>query len=79
VKPISQMTQFEVAAFVHDQLRKQGIDVVLSGGSVVSLYSQNLYVYSFFLLKHCNINLSSSNTLASRFFLISRCNNLTIK
>jgi hypothetical protein len=44
VKPISQMTQLEVAAFVHDQLRKQGIDVVLSGGSVVSLYSQNLYV-----------------------------------
>jgi hypothetical protein len=50
VKPISQMTQLEVAAFVHDQLRKQGIDVVLSGGSVVSLYSQNLYVYSFFYL-----------------------------
>ncbi|MEI7844313.1 MAG: hypothetical protein WCK35_00780 [Chloroflexota bacterium] len=48
MKPISQMTLLEVAAFVHDQLRKQGIDVVLSGGSVVSLYSQNLYVYSFF-------------------------------
>ena len=51
------MTKLEVAAFVHDQLRKQGIDVVLSGGSVVSLYSQNLRLF-FSLLKHCNINLS---------------------
>jgi hypothetical protein len=38
------MTQLELAAYVHDHLRQQGIDVVLSGGSVVSLYSQNLYV-----------------------------------
>ena len=44
MKPISQMSQLELAAYVHDHLRQQGIDVVLSGGSVVSLYSQNLYV-----------------------------------
>ncbi len=44
MKPISQMTQLELAAYVHDHLRQQGIDVVLSGGSVVSFYSQNLYV-----------------------------------
>lgn len=36
MKPISQMTQLELAAYVHDHLRQQGIDVVLSGGSVVS-------------------------------------------
>ncbi len=44
MKPISQMTQLEVAAYVHEHLRRQGIDVALSGGSVVSLYSHNLYV-----------------------------------
>jgi phosphorylcholine metabolism protein LicD len=44
VKPISQMSQLELAAYVDDHLRQQGIDVVLSGGSVVSLYSHNLYV-----------------------------------
>ena len=44
MKPISQMTQLELAAYVHDHLRQQGIDVVLSGGSVVSFYSHNLYV-----------------------------------
>jgi len=38
------MTQIEIAAYVHEHLRRQGIDVVLSGGSVVSLYSRNLYV-----------------------------------
>ena len=44
MKTISRMSQLEVAAYVHDQLRRQGIDVVLSGGSVVTNYSQNLYV-----------------------------------
>jgi len=44
MKPISQMAQLELAAYVHDHLRQQGIDVVLSGGSVVSFYSRNLYV-----------------------------------
>jgi len=39
MKPISQMSQIELAAYVHANLREQGIDVVLSGGSVVSLYS----------------------------------------
>ena len=44
MKPISQMSQLEIAAFVHDHLRSQRIDVVLSGGSVVAFYSNNLYV-----------------------------------
>jgi hypothetical protein len=30
------MTQLELAANVHDYLRQQGIDVVLSGGLVIS-------------------------------------------
>lgn len=41
MKPILQMTQIELAAYVHDHLRQQGIDVVLSGGSVVSFYCHN--------------------------------------
>jgi hypothetical protein len=44
MKPITQMSQLEVAAYIHDHLRRQGIDVVLSGGSVVAFYSHNLYV-----------------------------------
>ena len=38
------MTQIEIAAFVHSHLREQGVDVVLSGGASVSLYSGNKYV-----------------------------------
>jgi hypothetical protein len=38
------MTQLKLAAYVHDHLRQQGIDLVFSGGSVVSFYSRNLYV-----------------------------------
>ena len=44
MKPISQMTQLELAAYVHDHLRQQGLDVALSGGAVVSFYSHNLCV-----------------------------------
>lgn len=44
MKPISQMTQIGLAVYVHDHLRQQGIDVALSGGSVVPFYSHNLYV-----------------------------------
>jgi hypothetical protein len=38
------MSQIELAAYVHDHLRRHGIDVVLSGGSAVAYYSRNLYV-----------------------------------
>ena len=44
MKSISLMSQLEIAAHVHDHLRQQGIDVVLSGGSAVTFYSHNLYV-----------------------------------
>ncbi len=44
MKPIAQMNQLELAAFVQEHLRQQGIEVVLSGGSAVMLYSHNLYV-----------------------------------
>ena len=44
MKPIAKMSQLELAAFVQEHLRKHGIDSVLTGGSAVTLYSQNHYV-----------------------------------
>lgn len=44
MKPLSQMSQPEVGAYVHSHLKRKGIDVVLSGGAAVGLYSQGKYV-----------------------------------
>jgi len=44
MKSIKEMTQGELAAFVQSRLREKGVDVVLSGGAAVSLYSNNRYV-----------------------------------
>ena len=38
------MSQLELAAYIQTQLRNEGIDLVLSGGASVSLYSGNQYV-----------------------------------
>jgi hypothetical protein len=38
------MSQIELAAYVQDALKEDGIIVVLSGGSAVSFYSLNKYV-----------------------------------
>ena len=38
------MSQAEFGAFVQTHLRKQGIDVVLSGGASVAIYSEGRYV-----------------------------------
>ncbi|WP_298269716.1 hypothetical protein [Geobacter sp.] len=43
MKPIREMTVGEFGAFVADQLRNHGIDVVLTGGACVSIYSENRY------------------------------------
>ena len=43
MKSIQEMTIGEFGAFVSDYLRVQGIDVVLSGGSCVTVYSRNRY------------------------------------
>ena len=43
MKPISDMTQIEMAAFVQDQLNKSGIRVVLSGGAAVAFRTENRY------------------------------------
>jgi hypothetical protein len=44
MKSIKEMTQGELAAFIQSHLREKGIDVVLSGGATVSIYSSNRYV-----------------------------------
>ena len=44
MKPIKGMTNAELAAFIESCLRRRGIDVVLSGGACVSIYSENRYV-----------------------------------
>jgi hypothetical protein len=44
MKKIGKMTLAELAAYVQSQLRADGIEVVLSGGATVSLYSSNRYV-----------------------------------
>jgi|WetSurSiteA1Bulk_404760.scaffolds.fasta_scaffold71452_1 hypothetical protein len=44
MKEISEMTNGELAAYVQSHLRSKGIDVVLSGGACVSIYSGDKYV-----------------------------------
>jgi hypothetical protein len=43
VKPVKDMNTAEFAAFVATHLKSRGIDVVLTGGSCVTIYSNNKY------------------------------------
>ncbi len=44
MKRIIAMSQAELAAYIQDHLRKKGINVVLSGGATVAIYTKNKYV-----------------------------------
>jgi hypothetical protein len=44
VKPVAQMTRADLGAYVQEHLRTKGIDVVLSGGACVAIYSHDKYV-----------------------------------
>jgi len=44
VKPISEMSQAEFGAFIQSELRLENIDVVLSGGASVAIFSEGKYV-----------------------------------
>jgi len=44
MKEIADMTEMELSAYVQSHLRKQGIEVVLSGGGAVTIYSENRYI-----------------------------------
>ncbi|MEZ5509911.1 MAG: hypothetical protein R3F47_08415 [Gammaproteobacteria bacterium] len=43
MKPVKGMNLEELATFVSDHLRREGIEVVLVGGACVSLYTNNQY------------------------------------
>jgi len=44
MKSIKDMSSSELAAFIQDHLKLNGIDVILSGGACVSFYSNDKYV-----------------------------------
>lgn len=44
MKSVAKMTQGEFGAFIQSRLREAGIEVILSGGAAVSIYSNNAYV-----------------------------------
>jgi len=44
MKKIANMDEAELSAYVQSYLHEQGIEVVLSGGSAVAIYSKNKYV-----------------------------------
>ena len=44
MKPLDKMTPTELAVYVQSYLRAEGIEVVLTGGAAVSLYSHGKYV-----------------------------------
>jgi len=43
MKPINKMSQAELGAFVQSHLQRKGIEVILSGGACVAIYSSNRY------------------------------------
>jgi len=43
VKPLGEITIGELAAYIAEHLHKGGINVVLTGGSCVSIYTDNRY------------------------------------
>jgi hypothetical protein len=44
MKSVGKMTQGELGAFIQSQLRDKEIEVILSGGAAVAIYSNNKYV-----------------------------------
>jgi len=62
MKSIQEMTQAEVGTFVQSHLREKGIQVVLSGGATVAIYTNGKYVSQDLDL----INVYSANRRAIR-------------
>jgi hypothetical protein len=46
MKPVSDMNRIELASYIASKLQECGVSVVLSGGSCVSIYSEDRYVSS---------------------------------
>ncbi|RJR35175.1 MAG: hypothetical protein C4567_14980 [Deltaproteobacteria bacterium] len=47
MKPVKDMTVGELAAFISSHLEKHGMEVVLSGGSCVTIFSRQQYVSAY--------------------------------
>ena len=62
MKSINELTRLELAALIASSLKEQGIDVVLSGGSCVSIYSSERYVSKD--LDFIDISLKSNRQIA---------------
>lgn len=62
MKPIKDLTRLELAALVAETLKGEGIDVVLSGGSCVSIYSSEKYVSKD--LDFIDVSLKSNRQIA---------------
>jgi hypothetical protein len=43
MKPISKMSRLELAALICSHLKEKGLEVILTGGSCVSIYTNNKY------------------------------------
>ena len=55
MKLISEMSRADLGAFVQEHLRSKGIDMVLSGGACVSIYSLNKYESMDLDMIHTNL------------------------
>ncbi len=62
MKPIGELSRLELAALLCETLKYHGIDVVLSGGSCVSIYSSERYVSKD--LDFIDISLKSNRQIA---------------
>ncbi len=62
MKPVKDLTRLELAALVAETLKGEGIDVVLSGGSCVSIYSSEKYVSKD--LDFIDVSLKSNRQIA---------------
>lgn len=62
MKPLKDLTRLELAALVAETLKTEGIDMVLSGGSCVSIYSSEKYVSKD--LDFIDVSLKSNRKIA---------------
>lgn len=62
MKPLKDLTRLELAALVAETLKTEGIDMVLSGGSCVSIYSSEKYVSKD--LDFIDVSLKSNRQIA---------------
>jgi hypothetical protein len=63
MKSVGEMSRAELAALVQEKLREKGIDEILSGGSCVSIYSNEQYVSMDLDMIHSSLLAPNRNTI----------------